>query len=144
MKLFPFFVFCLAVLVALPAAMAQSTVYTWKDENGVLHYTNTAPPEGATIIDTEKEMPHDPQKARQQEMEQRRYLEQLRREERLSDSAESAPPEQAEGPAQKMESDSQPQEEEKIERSGRRKETWHQRQIEKRQRKKLNQGPSPP
>ena len=144
MKLFPVFVFCLAVLIALPAAMAQSTVYTWKDENGVLHYTNTAPPEGATIIDTEKEVPHDPQEARQREMEQRRYLEQLRREERLSDSEESAPAEQAEGPAQKMEADSPPQEKETIERSGRRKETWHQRQIEKRQRKKLNQGPSPP
>lgn len=144
MKLFPFFVFCLAVLVALPAAMAQSTVYTWKDENGVLHYTNTAPPEGATIIDTEKEVPHDPQEARQREMEQRRYLEQLRREERLSDSAESAPAEQTEAPAQKVEADSQPQQEDKIEKGSRRNETWHQKQIEKHQRKKLNQGPSPP
>jgi hypothetical protein len=144
MKLFPFFVLCLAVLIGTGAAIAQNTVYTWKDEEGVLHYTNTKPPEGATIIDTEKEVPHDPQKAREREMEQRRYLEQLRREERLSETAESAPPEQTEGPAQKIEADSQPQEEEKIERSGRRKETWHQRQIEQRQRKKLNQGPSPP
>ncbi|MCF8078429.1 MAG: DUF4124 domain-containing protein [Desulfobacterales bacterium] len=144
MKVFPIFVFCLAVLIAAPAAVAQSTVYTWKDEDGVLHYTNTAPPEGAIIVDTEKEVPHDPQEARQREMEQRRYLEQLRRQERLSDAEESAPPEQTEGPAQKMEADSQPQEEDKVEKSGRRKETWHQRQIQKRQRKNLNQGPSPP
>ena len=144
MKLFPVFVFCLAVLVALPAAMAQSTVYTWKDKDGVLHYTNTKPPEGATIIDTEKEVPHDPQKAREREMEQRQYLEQLRREERLSDAEESAPRVQTEGPAQKREADSQPEPEDKIEKGSRRNETWHQKQIEKRQREKLNQGPSPP
>jgi len=144
MKLFLIFVFPLAVLIAVGAAIAQNTVYTWRDQEGVLHYTNTAPPEGATIVDIEKEVPHDPQKAQQREMEQRRYLEQLRREERLSDSAQSAPSEQTEGPTQKMEADSPLQEKETIERSGRRKETWHQRQIEQRQRKKLNQGPSPP
>ncbi len=145
MKLFPIYVFCLAVLIAAPAAVAQNTVYTWRDQDGVLHYTNTAPPEGATIVNTEKEVPHDPQEARQREMEQRRYLEQLRRENRLSGSEESAPPEQAEGPDQKMEADSQPEKETIEEEPGRRRgKTWHQRQIQKRQREKLNQGPSPP
>ena len=146
MKLLSVFIFCLTVLVAVPASMGQDKVYTWIDENGVLHYTNTEPPEGATIIDTEKELPHDAQKARQQEMERQRYLQRLQRESRPSETQEPGPPESTPGAAdQEMDADTGPEEDQvEKDRGRRRNETWHQKQIEKRQREKLNQGPSPP
>jgi len=45
-----------ALLVIAPASAQQSGIYKWKDEKGVVHYSNTPPPEGtkATVLDESK------------------------------------------------------------------------------------------
>lgn len=45
-----------ALLASMPASAQQSGIYKWKDEKGVVHYSNTPPPEGtkATVLDESK------------------------------------------------------------------------------------------
>ena len=40
----------LALVTVVGSAAASSTVYKWKDANGGLHFTDTPPPAGATLI----------------------------------------------------------------------------------------------
>jgi hypothetical protein len=127
----------LALMIAAPHARGQDKIYTWIDENGVVRFTNTLPPEGARIIDSEKEIPYDAEKDRQREIEQRRYLEKLKTEDAAS------PPEEA--PDRKVEREkpkqaaSEPEEKTEAEQDdrNRRNETYHQRQIQKRRAQEL-------
>jgi len=134
-------------LVGLTAASAVAnpdTVYTWIDENGVIHYTNTLPPEGAVIIDTEKELSHDAERARQRDLQQERYLERLRRENRQK-APESRTEPQPEVQASNDKAAEDRSEAETVENDrNRRNETWHQDRIERRQKKKLEQVQPPP
>jgi hypothetical protein len=52
----------LGVFLALVLSIghAPAKVYVWKDEAGVRHYTDTPPPQGATIIKTFEEVPATP------------------------------------------------------------------------------------
>jgi len=47
-----------ALLVILPAP-AAATVYFWVDEDGVKHFSNTPPPEGAEVLFRQAEIPYD-------------------------------------------------------------------------------------
>ena len=129
----------LALLIAAPHASGQNKIYTWIDENGVVRYTDTLPPEGARIIDSEKEIPHDAEKARQREINQRRYLEKLREEEPEPPPAEKADrgmdrekPKQA---ASEPEENTEASEDDR----NRRNETYHQKQIERRRAQELRE-----
>jgi hypothetical protein len=124
-------------MAAAPAAASPDTVYTWIDENGVINYTNTLPPEGAVIIDTEKELPHDAQQARQRARQQERYLEQLRREaqENRTEAQPEVPVSRDAASEDRAETETETVQNDR----NRRDETWHQDRIERRQKKKLDQ-----
>jgi len=131
-------------LAAAPAAANPDTVYTWIDENGVVNYTNTLPPVGAVIIDTEKELPHDAEQARQRDLQQERYLEQLRRENRQKTPENRTEP-QPEVQVSNDKAAEDRSETETVENDrNRRDETWHQDRIERRQKKKLDQAQPQP
>ena len=135
------FAMLIALSTAATPATAQDTIYTWIDENGVVRYTNTLPPEGARIIDKDEEIPHDAEQARQREIEQRRFIESL----------EKKAPEPAQGPEEKSDRQSgqknapktasgqKPESEEDSDDRNRRNETYHQDQIEKRRAKELRE-----
>jgi len=53
-----------ALLMAVPPALWAAQVYQWTDANGVKHYSNTAPPEGADLENVEKEIATDPEASR--------------------------------------------------------------------------------
>jgi hypothetical protein len=116
-----------------PAEAAQDKVYTWIDDSGVIHYTNTAPPEGAVVIESEKELPHDAERARQRERRQERYLERLRQRQPPDETAAPAPAEEKKAAPEQAAAEDRPAETDQ----GRRNETWHQDRIEQRQRKQL-------
>lgn len=46
----------LAFALAAPATAQQSTIYKWRDANGVVHYSNSPPPEGtqSSVLDETK------------------------------------------------------------------------------------------
>jgi hypothetical protein len=129
----------LALFLVAPHAAGQDKIYTWIDENGVVRYTNTLPPEGAKIIDSEKEIPHDAEQARQREIEQRRYLKELE----AKDAA--SPPEKTVDrkmePEKPKQAASEPEEKTEAKQDqddrNRRNETYHQKQIEKRRAQEL-------
>jgi hypothetical protein len=50
---------CALLIVIAPVAGAQADIYRWKDAAGVTHFTNTAPPAGATLIEIIEEKPYD-------------------------------------------------------------------------------------
>jgi hypothetical protein len=47
--------------VCLTASGLEAEIYSWTDENGVKHYSNTPPPDSATQIKTAQEIPPSPQ-----------------------------------------------------------------------------------
>ena len=49
------------VFACLTASGLEAEIYSWTDENGVKHYSNTPPPDSATQIKTAGEIPPNPQ-----------------------------------------------------------------------------------
>ncbi len=49
-----------ALVMACSPILWAAQVYQWTDANGVKHYSNTAPPEGADLESVEKEIATDP------------------------------------------------------------------------------------
>ena len=41
------------------ASSLYADIYRWTDENGVIHFANYAPPDGATIMMKTEELPYD-------------------------------------------------------------------------------------
>jgi hypothetical protein len=120
MKKISLIIILLLFIFRLPVMSGQ--VYQWIDENGVKHFTNEPPPEGATIIDKDKEIQYDEAKDRQRMKQDEQSFKELEQKYRSSDkeSVEKAPTGKEEpGTAiiQVEEGD-----------------TWHQDRIEKRER----------
>jgi hypothetical protein len=139
MKWIPIILLTGCVAFAATGAMGNDKIYTWIDENGVVNYTNTLPPEGATIIESEKEIPHDAQQASQRQLEQQRYLEQLRREQQITEQKAESPP-GPENPADRQSVSDTKTDRQQIENSRERQgKTWHQRQIREHKREKLQE-----
>jgi hypothetical protein len=77
-----------------PPAMSEQ-VHTWLDENGVKHFTNDPPPEGAILVETTKEIPIDEAKDREPTKSQGQSSNALGQEKRASNKevVEETPPE---------------------------------------------------
>lgn len=54
------FITIAALMMAHASVLYAAQVYQWTDANGVKHYSNTAPPEGADLENVEKEIATDP------------------------------------------------------------------------------------
>ncbi len=52
-------IFLLIAAGCLIAGPLHADIYEWTDENGVKHFTNFAPPDGATILMKTEEVPYD-------------------------------------------------------------------------------------
>jgi hypothetical protein len=58
------------------ASSLYADIYRWTDENGVIHFANYAPPDGATIMMKTEELPYDEAADRERmEAERQRQLE---------------------------------------------------------------------
>lgn len=55
----PFKIFFLTTIGCLFTAMLNADIYEWTDEDGVRHFTNSAPPPEAKILMKTKEVPFD-------------------------------------------------------------------------------------
>ena len=57
----PITIVIIVVFACLIAFGIEAEIYSWTDENGVKHYSNTPPPDSATQIKTAGEIPPNPQ-----------------------------------------------------------------------------------
>jgi hypothetical protein len=92
MKKFGLIIAFLLIFLCPPAMSEQ--VYTWIDESGVKHFTNDPPPEGATLIETTKEIQQDEAKDQKHTKSREQSSNALEPEERASDKeiVEKTPP----------------------------------------------------
>ncbi len=54
-------IFMASILFFGVCSTASADIYSWTDENGIRHFTNSAPPRQAKIIQKIEELPHDQQ-----------------------------------------------------------------------------------
>jgi hypothetical protein len=63
----PIAIIIIFVFACLTASGLEAEIYSWTDENGVKHYSNTPPPDSATQIKAAREIPPNPQVSQSKE-----------------------------------------------------------------------------